>query len=281
MEQNNIFFSILKEDSLWHTHGNWGNSNEFKMYKSDGSQTTYFKYLEKDGYTYYKSDENNIEYRFNRDGFRTENNNKGSQFILTAGCSNTFGYQLPESHTWPSIMKNEYLKTKNVYNIGITGLDSIRIIRNCFNFIEIYGGPEYLFIILPPFQRTIVVNEQEITTEQLPRFFNDKKDFEKHIKKNKFNLQNILYNNIMTIKNLESFCKQKNIVLKWFCWDEISQEIYEKCNFQNLISSNNFAIIKQNNINNVEYWDWAHDNNHPGFKWQDMWARTFINSINN
>jgi len=270
----------------------WSNSDNFSVYYNGGSTEIiyYCDNINEDGTKVYKSNNSLIEYNFNKDGFRTENfkniDNKKIN-ILTAGCSNTFGQSMPEKYLWSNILKNNFNKDNiQLYNLGISGLDTARIISNCYNFINIYGKPDYLFLLLPPIQRSLVLNKnKEMHTRQEPLFVRNMDDFVKNMFKNKSKLPIFLYNNLIHLVNLETFCSINNIKLIWHSWDSNAQAIYQNCSFKNNISNEEVYNEIQNIINlykkeNNEIlfnplWEFAEDNDHQGLKWHTAWANVF------
>lgn len=300
MERNNIdkdFLSVINKMITvdgWYNPQQWFNSNSFNLYYNGGSQKIYYNYVgtQEDERKIYKSKDAEVTYYFNKEGFRTKQFNllnKNNINILTAGCSNTFGQSMPEEKIWPTILKNK-ISNNNVdlYNIGVSGLDTGRIIANCYNFIKKYGAPDYLFLLLPPIQRSLVLSKNnEVATLQDPILVRSISDLSKALFKKKSKLPIILYNNLIHLINLETFCITNNIKLFWHSWDNNSQEIYEKCLFNNNISNQIFSkemhnIIELYEINGDtlsadKYWEFAEDNDHQGFKWHLTWANTFFN----
>ncbi len=83
--------------------------------------------------------------------------------ILFAGCSVTFGEALPESHSWP-----DYVLTKlrsEGWNLGpkqvlsFPGGSTDKIIRNIFRYVDQFGKPDYILLLLPDFFRKNLYNE--------------------------------------------------------------------------------------------------------------------------
>ena len=77
--------------------------------------------------------------------------------ILFAGCSVTFGEGLPESHSWP-----DYVLTKlrsEGWDLGprqvlsFLGGTTDKIVRNVFRYIDQFGKPDYILLLLPDFFR--------------------------------------------------------------------------------------------------------------------------------
>ena len=85
-------------------------------------------------------------YKLNNRGFRSQHFkelNKKDFNILIAGCSNTFGYGLPNEFTWPNLitnkLKNKFLnKNVEMFNISGPGHSIPLIIRNIICFLEFW-----------------------------------------------------------------------------------------------------------------------------------------------
>jgi len=319
MEKNNeLFFDSLEIfETEWHSlkrsvkHRplilNDKNQNEEKYYvsrlnkknKNLIEEVSYTLKENKNGLkTFVNSNPNDIykeiEYVLNKYSFRThvfELLKTNEVNILTSGCSNTFGQEMPNELIWPSLLKNIVeQKNKNInvklYNLGVPGLDTTRIITNCYTFIEKYGKPDYICMLLPPIQRTLRLDKDNklFKTKQDPDYFDNVEHFAKIFFEKKSTLSLEFFNNIFTIKNFETFCKINNIKLAWFCWEKISQKIYENLNFNNLISLINFEnetveLLTEHKKNNNKYWHFAADNNHLGLIQHISWSNLFFDKI--
>ncbi len=288
---------IFKED--WHVPQQWSNQDNFIVFHRTnlgGAKEIVYKLTNfNDDIRTFENLDTDIVYKFNSQGFRTDKFdalNHSNINILVAGCSNTFGQEMPNELIWPSILKsnieNDYSSVQ-LYNLGVSGLDTQRIIRNCYKFIENYGKPEYIFLLLPPIQRVIYLNKKSkhFNTMQDPVYSRQITDMTKVFFKNKSSLPGNMASNILTIKNFESFCSTNNIMLSWFCWERVSQSIYEELNFKGLISESNFAdktqllmsTIDKDEQESNKYWHFTADNDHPGSKFHLTWSSLFFDKF--
>jgi hypothetical protein len=281
----------------FHVPQQWSNQNTFNVFhktKTFGTkEITYFLNESYDDYKVFTSLQTDIKYVFNRFGFRSNNFKQldnDSINIITSGCSNTFGQEMPNEGIWPTLLANQISKNNNVNlnNLGVSGLETFRIIRNCYSFVENYGKPDYIFLLLPPIQRFLFLDKEYNTfnTKQDPVFTRNIDDLFKTFFKKKSNLPSNLINNIITLKNFESFCNINNIKLFWFSWDRNSQKIYETLNFKNLVNQEKIESNMQNIINNYKnqddrYWHFAADNDHQGLKFHLCWAASFYDCLSN
>ena len=231
------------------------------------------------------SDESEITYKFNSDGFRSEEFKKiNGKSILTGGCSHTFGLGLSEDMSWPHLLNNNFFNY-SLYNIGILGFTTPIIINNVFYFFKKYGIPEYMFLNLPSINRKTYYDKDRkaICLTHDPYFFDDQDALIKFFNKNNNHLYDTFINTCILIKNLENISDILNIKFKWFSWDEYTQELYQQINFKHLIHKSNFYETTQDDKIKYrlfgKYETLAEDRWHPGTLQQFSWAKTFINSL--
>jgi len=226
----------------------------------------------------------NVKYKLNKFGFRTKNFESNKKFILTSGCSNTFGIGLPEQYIWPSLLKDKVNKKIDVYNLAFPGHGYFMIIKNIFNFIKQYGKPEAIFIMFPNLNRDIYFSKikkdfvaQVINVSHVFHGNNDMKNFVLNYDEGANILKTISYLNA-----LEMFCNSAGIKFAWTTWAD--KEIIELIKFDNFYF---FENLYYNNLSkNKEYknlidkenlymWDIAGDNAHPGINWQYTVFKSF------
>jgi hypothetical protein len=253
-------------------------------------------------------DDGNFNYRFNNYSFRSDTFKelKDSDYnVLTSGCSVTFGLGLPEKHLWRSTLLDSIKKNKNSvchYDTSISGHDSNVIINNLYNFINLFGKPNVIFLSLPPIFRVpsitpldykpdpVVKFKDEVknvsvgsalTTKQEIGYFIDKQAFLEYIDKDFETWGVNIFHNISAIRNFESYCKQLKIKLYWTSWDTTSCEYYSMFEFDNFYSfpmgfggfypKNNKDFYQNNPIGDLKdaslYWEAARDGAHFGLKW--------------
>lgn len=87
-----------------------------------------------------------IEYRFNNIGFRGPDVT-GDEDFIAIGCSQTFGYSLPEEFTWPAQIAK--LHKSNVVNLGLNGDSAKGSILKAIAYIEQFGKPKAVFGCFP------------------------------------------------------------------------------------------------------------------------------------
>jgi len=107
-----------------------------------------------------------IEYTFDENGYRLfkpESFENVKDEIFCFGCSFTFGFSLPEEHTWPYLLGKK-LNVKPV-NYGVGGVSTgfiSRQIYQIFNSIPEEKYPKHVFILFPEiFRKEFFLNDDE------------------------------------------------------------------------------------------------------------------------
>jgi hypothetical protein len=228
-----------------------------------------------------------IEYRLNAQGFRSKDFTEFDQnkpTILFGGDSFTFGDSLPENLCYPAMVYNKLNGKYDAYNIGYNGASIQQVVKNTMAFIRKYGNPSIIFLLMPIANRSIffdadkeifhtafhsiewVYENENLSLKERKRFFNG------------FSIEENVLKSIDLIYMLEEICNHRNIKLIWSTYSEES-ELYEKCNFKNFLSINEKIDNSRMNINNLDYWDIAKDDNHPGSGYHDSLSDIIVEAI--
>lgn len=90
-----------------------------------------------------------IEYSINSFGYR------GDEFIknvdlLVMGCSNTFGYGIPEEYMWSNMIKSDSIKSVN--SLAMSGDSAQGQVIKFFQYIKKFGNPKNLVAIFPSYR---------------------------------------------------------------------------------------------------------------------------------
>ena len=222
----------------------------------------------------------NFNYKINSHGFRSQHFKKldiNKKNVLTAGCSHSFGYGLPEELRWQSFLKNN-LKIDNVdfFDLSVPGGSIRLIVRNIISFIRNYGAPDYICVIFPDFARDFMYNEhknnfQSVTAnsqfltrkDEQPKIFNDYSKL--------FNEYDAIMKCIEYIWALEELCYFAKIKLHWSTWSLSTEQVFSSSGFKFSFThaSDYFKSYhtKIENKDNLEYWEVANDNKHFGSSW--------------
>lgn len=95
-----------------------------------------------------------VEYRYNKDWFRSDHFKKEHEglHIVFSGCSNTEGIGQNIEDTWSYMLYQQISqqhKTSGYFNLGRSGTGWQKIVNNFRNYVNLYGAPDYLFLIHP------------------------------------------------------------------------------------------------------------------------------------
>jgi hypothetical protein len=275
------------------------NSNEF-IYRLDGlndliipgkeydffSSDTLGKFNKKRKFIYNQDPDPLIKYSLNSYGFRCDNFDKElvKDNFLYAGCSVTHGLGLPLNGSW-AYQFNQMMGKSKYYNISVPGIGIEQIIWNIFTFIELFGNPKCIFVLLPCFNRNIKIIDYEDS------FMVDLDDGEKFKNNNERILEFIKTYHILKI--LELYCASNNIRLVWSSWSNDIEKILkqsENFSFKNYFFMNDLDLFlegiaaekfmskdiieKPEELNN-KYWNIARDDHHPGSQQQRLYALLF------
>ena len=255
-----------------------------------------------DGYCITDSLINNMEkssftYKINSHGFRSQNFKKldaNKINILTSGCSQSFGYGLPEELRWQSFLLNN-LSNKDVelFDISATGASFRLIVRNVFAFIKNYGKPDYIFIPFPDVARDFMFHEKYkrfVSVSANTKYLLEKRN--NQINPNityteSFNESDAIMRALESIWFLEDLCNALGIKLFWTTWvtnNSYVQSVFANCDFNNFIKPD-LEYLKQlrtiENPNNLEYWHYAADGEHLGSSWTSWQGKIFSEKFYN
>jgi hypothetical protein len=95
-----------------------------------------------------------VEYRYNKDWFRSDNFTTEHEglHIVFSGCSNTEGIGQNIEETWSYRLYEEISKQHKVsgyFNLARSGTGWQKITNNFRNYVNLYGAPDYLFVLHP------------------------------------------------------------------------------------------------------------------------------------
>jgi hypothetical protein len=197
-----------------------------------------------------------FDYKFNTQGFRSDEFSLDSTGIVFLGCSFTAGIGLPYKNTFAKIVADE-MKLR-CYNLGL-GAGSYDC---CFRFASYWLDrlkPQVVCIFEPPANRTEVFVYNRLY-QFYPEIFSDNK--------------------------IEKFrLKDNSDVRKFYkIWldDELNDQLNREKNLLAIEQLCNKLHIKFVNLHSgdIEYVDYARDLSHPGIKTNQQIALKFLDRIN-
>lgn len=202
----------------------------------------------KDGMPEYRKNllDSDVVYKLNSDGLRSDEfkKNPESPHILFAGCSVTCGIGVNIQDTWAYKLYSDFENASGFFNVSLPGGSPTEIISNIFKYIDQYGKPDYIFILLPPIHR----DGRYVTKDYIDR---------------------IVYN---YYRSLEIFCNFNGIKLLSSSWAL-------KNEFDFLNDLDTFFEIK---VDDVEYYGGdilGDDGHHPGSAAHLVWYNEFKKRI--
>ncbi len=161
--------------------------------------------------------EDGVEYKLNSYGLRSDDfqSEHTGLHMLFAGCSNTYGLGTDIENIWATKIYNKIKESQEVSgynNLGINAGTIIEIVFHVFRYIEQFGNPDVIFMLLPERDR-----DDEFFFDEYDEQYSDSFNFS-------------IYH------SLELFCRSNNIKLISSTWVS---------NYTNLWDSfSNFAKYK-------------------------------------
>lgn len=296
-----------QEDFIINKEGSSNNSVFFdKDVFADDFDRTWMNLLPLDNYemesTLYfseniDSDDKTIFYKFNTDGFRSDNFTgiHNGLHILFAGCSQTEGVGGNLETVWTKMLHNE-IENKNLlsgfFSIARSGFGWQKIISNFLVYTKKYGYPEYLFILLPNIGRFWDWNMHKEKWFYVHRYPNsqglsiDHNDLDFFAKKPLTVLEHrkLFIDFVAGWKLFERLCLEKNIKFLWASWDFMENENYLNANFSsNYIHLNNkefMSFIKSLRPDGkIKQHDLERRDGHNGILFHEYWKHKFLEKI--
>jgi len=198
-------------------------------------------------------------YKLNKFGFRSDEfiNNHYGKHIIFAGCSYTFGDSVFLADSWAYKVYLEIAKKETLsgyFNLGSPGASTQECIDQIFNYVNIFGNPQAIFLLMPNAERG-KINES----------YED------------------LYS---SIAKLSTYCQENNIDLFMSSWD--AKEFSEKDLYQQAAGYVPMDLDKMTaHVDNFydkhsghllkDFFLYAFDLEHPGIAIHDYYKHFFYN----
>lgn len=198
-----------------------------------------------------------IEYKFNNIGFRGPDVT-GDEDFIAIGCSQTFGYSLPEEFTWPAQLAK--LNNSNVVNLGFNGDSAKGAILKAIAYIEQFGKPKAVFACFPlrrsehfsvpevtfyksnpevaaPFNSMILKNNKKVISKA-PHDFNEVNSVEDQV-----------FDTYCMINIFDKYCKEAGIKFIWTGWESM----FESSRVQSVINNHTSGFFFMNDMSDMNY----------------------------
>jgi hypothetical protein len=180
----------------------------------------------------------NNKYSLNSHGVRCDEFyaiNK-SDHILFAGCEYTLPIDSEIEDAWSYNIYKYYLGTTGTFrSLSYPGADPSKIVSNIVKYIDAYGAPSKLFVLMPEIIRQYGYWEEgKVYKPKMYRQLktNDGVEHNDMALPNNVSLQLLALNYIRYLRILESYCSSLNINLKWTTWDKNTSEILKDMSFK-------------------------------------------------
>lgn len=206
-------------------------------------------------------DDGTVLYKYNNEYFRSDEftDKHDGLHVLFAGCSETEGQGGNIDDSWGKILFDEVSKNNKAsgfFNLGKAGYGWQKVISQTRIYIDRYGKPDNMFILLPNIGRSIEWSDDQndwYVKQSYPKFGENKildSDNNPLISEQTPQEYKKLFIDFVTSWRLfEDFCEASNIKLVWASWEPIDDYNFSKLNlFKNFISipkDNLVAIIEQ------------------------------------
>lgn len=247
-------------------------------------------------------DDGTVSYDYNNEFFRSDDfktDHSNEKHILFAGCSQTEGVGAPLETVWTKVLLNNISPESGFYSIGKSGYGWQKVISTYMLYIEKYGVPEFLFVMLPNLgrfyewddanNRYIYVqrypNGGGVSTDQLdedkvPDFLFIEKPFTLREHRKSF------VDFVISWKLFEKYCESVGTKLLWGSWDYNENINYKLANF-----SKNYVDITAEDLmkfievkrptGKIEKFDLSRRDGHAGTLINEYWASVFEKEIRN
>ena len=251
-------------------------------------------------------DDGTVHYHYNNEFFRSDDfitNHDHEKHILFAGCSQTEGVGAPLETVWSKVLLDNINKKNNTnygfYSIAKSGYGWQKVISAYMIYIEKYGAPDYMFVLLPNLGRFFDWDEETekytyvqrypngggVSTDQLdeskvPDFLLIEKPFTLKEHRKSFIDFSISW------KMFEKFCELNGTKLIWASWDYQENLNYKLANLSsNYIDITAEGLMKfieeKRPTGKIEKFDLSRRDGHAGTLVNEYWASCFENESRN
>ncbi len=229
-------------------------------------------------------DDGEVSYFYNEDFYRCDNfkSNHTGKHILFAGCSNTEGVGSPLNTVWSKMLYDELSNNHDMdgfYSIARSGYGWQKIITNFMIYVNKYGFPSHLLVLLPNITRFYIWEKETKGWQYVQRYPGRGSD---EISISEYYQRFIDF--IISWKLFEQYCKDNNVNLIWSTWDDIDANNIIVANqsktFFDLNKSGfkDFIKIKRPNLKTNKH-DISRRDGHSGILWHEYWLQGFKDEI--
>ena len=244
-------------------------------------------------------DDGTVEYTLNHEYFRCEEftTEHVKPHILFAGCSQTEGVGAPLNTVWSKVLLEKISPESQFFTIAKSGFGWQKIISNFMIYVDRYGAPEYLFVLLPNLGRFFqwdhknkryiyvqrypnggVVSTEQEDEDKVPDFLFIEKPLTLDEHRKAFVDFSIGW------KLFEKYCDSIGTKMLWASWDYTENENYRLANISknyiDLSGDNLMKFIRQQRPDGkMGKFDLNRRDGHAGILVNEYWADAFEKEI--
>ena len=248
-------------------------------------------------------DDGTVTYSYNNDLFRSDDfkaDHGEKRHILFAGCSQTEGVGSPLDTIWPKMIYEKLASNNDLsgfFNIARSGYGWQKIISTFMVYVEKYGFPEYLFVLMPNLGRFFEWDssgESWVYVQRYPTGINatdDERDA-REIPYSVFNEKPLTVSEhrrsfidfIAQWKLFEQYCETNGVKLLWASWDYNENENYllanQSKNYIPMAPNELFEYIAKNRPDGkMNKHDIKRRDGHDGVLIHEFWESKFFAEI--
>jgi len=196
-----------------------------------------------------------INYKLNNVGLRCDDfkyiKNSESHTVF-AGCEFTIPMDVKYEDGWAYKIHSEFYKNKcDFINISYPGVDSNRLIYNILKYINTYGKPSRLFILMPELIRSYGWWPEAKGFK--PKMYRQHAGGVEHnlmASPHDLPVPLLALKYIQSIMFLDQYCRDTNIDLIWTSWDSQTNLFLSRFNLKGFFSMHHDDNLNQINIYN-------------------------------
>jgi hypothetical protein len=161
--------------------------------------------------------------------------------ILFAGCEYTLPIDVDIESSWAfNIYRYFFGRNGTFRNLSYPGADPEKIVSNIMKYVDIYGAPKKMFILMPEIIRSYGYWEEGKVFK--PKMYRQLKSdpLEEHnemAKPNDVPFNKLALSYIRWCRALESYCKAIGSELSWSTWDKETSEVLSYVGFDNFFET--------------------------------------------
>lgn len=177
------------------------------------------------------------EYNLNSNGLRCDEFTKIDKHdhILFAGCEYTLPINENLNDSWSYNLYRYFLGTTGTFrSLSYPGADPQKIVSNTIKYVDLYGAPSKIFILMPEVIRQYGYwPEGKVYKPKMYRQLKSEDGSEHNAmaEPNNVPFNLLVLNYVRSIRMLESFCRAHGINLLWTTWDKDTSDLLKSIGF--------------------------------------------------